>query len=88
MDFVTGLLASRDPIIKITYNIILVIINRFIKYAKMILFHNRYTIEYLGYIILDRLIRHYGIPKIIISDRDKLFTLNYWTTLIALIGTK
>jgi hypothetical protein len=53
MDFVTGLLASRDPIIKITYNVILVIINRFIKYAKIILFYNRYTTEHLGYMILD-----------------------------------
>jgi hypothetical protein len=53
MDFITGLLVSRDPITKVTYNTILVIINRFTKYAKMIPFHNRYTAEHLGYIILD-----------------------------------
>jgi hypothetical protein len=88
MDFVTGLPASRDPVTKITYNAILVIIDRFTKYAEMIPFHNKYTAEHLGYVILDRLIRHHGIPKTIISDRDKLFTSNYWTTLVALIGIK
>jgi hypothetical protein len=88
MDFVTGLPASRDPATKVTYNAILVIIDRFTKYAEMIPFHNKYTAEHLGYVILDRLVRHHGIPKTIISDRDKLFTSNYWTTLVALIGIK
>jgi hypothetical protein len=53
MNFITELLALRDLVIKITYNAILIIINRFTKYAKIILFHNKYTAEHLGYIILD-----------------------------------
>ena len=28
-------------------------------------------------IILNRVVRYYGIPKAIISDRDKLFTSKY-----------
>jgi transposase InsO family protein len=88
MDFVTGLPPSRDPATKLLYNAILVIVDRFTKYAEMIPFRNDYTAVQLGYIILDRLIRYHGIPKSIISDRDKLFTSNYWTTLLAAIGTK
>jgi len=88
MDFVTGLPLSKDPTTHIAYNAILVIVDRFTKYAEMIPFRNDYTAVQLGYVILDRLIRYHGIPRSIISDRDKLFTSNYWTTLIAAIGTK
>jgi hypothetical protein len=54
----------------------------------MILFRHSYTAEQLAQVFLNRIICYYGIPKSIISNRDKLFTLNYWTTLLAAIGTK
>jgi hypothetical protein len=88
MDFVTGLPPSKDPATGIEYNAIMVNIDRFTKGAEMIPFRNDYTAEQLGWILLDRLVRHHGIPKSIISDRDKLFTSNYWATLLAAIGTK
>jgi len=77
MDFVTRLPKLVDPTTKQLYNAILVIVDRFTKYAEMILFWNNYTAEQLGFVILNRLIRYHGILKFIISDRDKLFTLNY-----------
>ena len=36
MDFVTGLLGSTDPATEAKYNAILVIVDRFTKYAEMI----------------------------------------------------
>ena len=54
----------------------------------MILFRHGYTAEQLAHVFKDWIIRYYGIPELIISDRDKLFTSNYWTTLLAAIGTK
>jgi transposase InsO family protein len=88
MDFVTSLPPSRDPATNLVYDAILVIVDRLTKSAEMIPFRSDYEAEHLGYILLDRLVRHHGIPKTIISDRDKLFTSNYWTTLMAMIGTK
>jgi RNase H-like domain found in reverse transcriptase/Reverse transcriptase (RNA-dependent DNA polymerase)/Integrase zinc binding domain/Retroviral aspartyl protease len=88
MDFVTGLPPSEDPATKVKYNAILVIVDRFTKYAEMVPFRNDFTAVQLGSITLDRLVRYHGIPRTIISDRDKLFTSNYWTTLLAMIGTK
>src|SRR5688500_15525072 len=88
MDFVTGLPTSKDPTTGNKYDAILVIVDRFTKYAEMVPFRKDYTAKQLGHVILDRLIRYHGIPKSIISDRDKLFTSNYWTTLLAAIGTK
>jgi hypothetical protein len=77
MDFVTSLPPLKDLATGILYNAILVIVDRFTKYAEMIPFRNDYDAQQLGHIILDRLIRYQGIPKSIISDRDKLFTSNY-----------
>ncbi|PSN58940.1 hypothetical protein BS50DRAFT_509476, partial [Corynespora cassiicola Philippines] len=44
IDFITGLLTSYNPVSKILYNTILVVIDRFTKYAEIILFRNNYTI--------------------------------------------
>jgi len=88
MDFMTGLPLSEDPVTGIKYNAILVIICRLTKGVEIIPFKDTYTAKQLGNILLDKHIRHHGIPKTIISDRDKLFTSNYWTTLMATMGTK
>ncbi|PSN75582.1 hypothetical protein BS50DRAFT_479237, partial [Corynespora cassiicola Philippines] len=44
IDFVTGLLTFYNLILKVLYNTILVVIDRFTKYAEIILFRNNYTI--------------------------------------------
>ena len=77
MDFVTQLPVSEDPVTGYTYNLIFVVVDRFTKYADMIPFRHSYTAEQLAHIFKDRIICYYGIPELIISDRDKLFTLNY-----------
>ena len=38
--------------------------------------------------MLDLLVRYHGIPTVFITDRDKLFTSNYWKTLVAAMGIK
>jgi hypothetical protein len=88
IDFVTELPSLKDPATGLAYDSILVIVDRFTKYALMIPFQRDYTAVQLAHVLKDRLIRDYSIPKIIISDRDKLFTSNYWATLMAEIGTQ
>jgi transposase InsO family protein len=88
MDFVTGLPLSEDPATGLLYDSILVMVDRFSKYAEMVPFRRDYTAVQLAHVVKDRLIRYHGIPKTIVSDRDKLFTSNYWATLMAEIGTK
>ncbi|PSN60873.1 hypothetical protein BS50DRAFT_505447, partial [Corynespora cassiicola Philippines] len=44
IDFITKLLTSYDLVLKVLYNTILVVIDRFIKYVEIILFKNNYTI--------------------------------------------
>jgi hypothetical protein len=57
--------------------LIFVVVDWFTKYAEMILFRHSYTAEQLAHVFKDQIIRYYSIPKLIISNRDKLFTLNY-----------
>jgi hypothetical protein len=77
IDFVTGLPLSKDLATELSYNSILVIVDRFTKYTLIIPFRRDYTAIQLAHVLKDRLIRDHGIPKTIISDRDKLFTSNY-----------
>ena len=61
MDFIVKLLKLKDPITKEEYDAILILMDRLIKYSHMIPFKEKYTAEQLGFVILDRLIRYYGI---------------------------
>ncbi|PSN71620.1 hypothetical protein BS50DRAFT_486601, partial [Corynespora cassiicola Philippines] len=44
IDFITRLLIFYNLVLKVFYNTILVVVNRFIIYIKIILFKNSYTI--------------------------------------------
>ena len=77
INFIIKLLGSTDLATEVKYNIILIIIDRFIKYTKIISYKKKCTADQLKYLILNRLIKYYSILKIIISNRDKLFISNY-----------
>lgn len=86
MDFINKLPLSEDPATDTMYNGILVMVDRLTKYSHFIPYNEEYTAEKLAFLVLDRLIRYHGMPKVFITDRDKLFTSNYWKTLISTIG--
>ena len=88
IDFIMKLPKSKDPVTGITYNLIIVIVDRFTKYLIVVLFKETHTAEQLGHLLLDRLVRDHGVLIMIITDRDKLFTSNYWKTISAAMGTK
>ena len=77
MDFITKLPKSKDPTTSEVYNAIMVIVDRLMKYTIIIPFKEKHNTKQLIFMLLDRLIRDYSIPKLIILDRDKLFTSNY-----------
>ena len=77
MNFITKLSKSKNEITGIIYDNILIIVNKFFKYAHFIVFKETYNAEQLKYIILNKLICYHGIFKRIMSDKNKLFTSNY-----------
>lgn len=86
MDFVTDLPESTDKVTGFKYNAILNVVDRFTKGAEFIPFRKDFTAEQLAEVFKDRVYRYRSIPKSIISDRDKLFTSNFWQTFVAEAG--
>ncbi len=70
------------------YNSILIMINKLIKYLYIIACKKKFIAKQLKYIVLNWLIRYYDIFKELTSDKDKLFTSNYWNTLLSMLETR
>ena len=39
-------------------------------------------------LFFDAVVRHHGLPKVIISDRDPKFTAKFWKSLMTMMGVK
>jgi len=63
-------------------------INKFIKCSYIIACKKKFIAKQLRYIVLNRLIRYHDILKELTSNKDKLFTSNYWKTLLSMLGIR
>ena len=87
MDFITGL-----PVLTNwkgdSYDSILVIVDRL---TKMVHYEPvKVTIDApsLAEVIIDVVVRHYGLPDSIVTDRRLLFTSKFWSLLCYFLGIK
>ena len=67
MDFIEGLVSEG-------YDAILVIVDRYTKYAHFIPLKHPFTAQGVAKLVLEHVFRLHGLPKSIISDRDRMFT--------------
>ena len=88
MDFITRLPYSQDQATGVSYDAILVMVDKLTKYAHFVLTKQSINTEQLAHLVLDRLVRYHGLLEAILTDRDKLFTSAYWKTLLNAIGIK
>jgi hypothetical protein len=82
LDFIVKLPLLKEVLIGVTYDFILVVTDRLIKYAYFIPYKEGLTVEELVYTFNRNIITNYGILKKIINNRDKLFISNFWKLLI------
>jgi transposase InsO family protein len=47
-----------------------------------------FTAQGVAKVFLDNVVKLHGMPRTIESDRDKLFTSQFWKQLISLMGVK
>ena len=77
MDFIVKLLKSDDPTTGVTYNSILVVVDRLTKYSYFISCNKTITAKELAHLVLNRIVRIHRLLQRLVTDRDKLFTSNY-----------
>jgi hypothetical protein len=80
LDFVEGLPRSGQ------YNCILVVVNKFSKFAHFIPLRHPFTAFSVTKLFLDNIYKLHGMPASIISDRDRVFTSALWMELFSLAG--
>lgn len=78
MDFVEGLPSSGGK------NCILVVVDRFSKYAHFIPLAHPFTALSVAKLFLQHVYRLHGLSSSIISDRDEVFTSQLWQELFHL----
>ncbi|KAK3043574.1 hypothetical protein RJ639_002153 [Escallonia herrerae] len=67
---------------------IMVVVDRFSKYATFVTSPTDCTAEEATRLFLKNVVKYWGLPKIIVSDRDPRFTGKFWTELFKLLGTE
>lgn len=82
MDFIEGLPKSNG------FDVILVVVDRLTKYTHFIPLKHPYTAARVADAFMDNIVKLHGAPKVIISDRDRVFTSALWRALFRAIGTK
>ena len=86
MDFIMDLPTAAGK--QRGYDTILVIMDRFTKYAHYIPTTKRVTSDTLATIFLDHIFSKYGMPEGIVSDRGTLFTSAFWRSFCAILACK
>jgi hypothetical protein len=82
MDFVTGLLKSEGR------NVIMVVVDRLTNYAHFFSLSHPFKASKVATTFMEMVQNLHGVPKIIISDKDPIFTRNFWTKLFSCLGTQ
>jgi len=82
MDFIVGLPTSEG------YNWVLVIVGRYSKYATFIPAPKECSAEQAVHLFFKHVVKYWGLPKSIVSDRDTRFTGRFWTELFKLMGSE
>ena len=83
LDFVTGLPRNQN-----LNESIMVVVDKLSKVAHFISVKTTYKDANIDDIFLKQIFRLYGIPKVIISDRDPKFIGNFWRFLFKGLNTK
>ncbi|KAF1326246.1 putative retroelement, partial [Globisporangium splendens] len=82
MDFITGLPVSEG------FDAIFVTVDKLSKRPKYHPTHSTADAEGTAKVFFEAVVRHHGLPKVIISDRDPKFTSDFWKSLTKLMGIK
>jgi transposase InsO family protein len=79
MDFVTDLPPSKRR--GKAYDSILVVVDRYTKMARYIPVLKTIDAPTLADVFVSKILRHYGVPQSIVTDRGTVFTAKFWASI-------
>ncbi|RVW30894.1 Transposon Tf2-12 polyprotein [Vitis vinifera] len=82
MDFIIGFPKVRD------FKSVFVVVDRFSKYAVFIPAPNACPAEEAAKLFFSNIVKHFGLPRDIVSDRDTRFTGKFWVELFKLLSSE
>lgn len=82
MDFIEGLPTSGHA------NCIMVVVDKFTRYAHFIPLHHPFNAATVAIAYLDNVFKLHSLPKVMISDRDPIFTSRFWQELFNRVGNE
>ena len=86
MDFITDLPPSRRG--NNAFDAILVVIDRFTKYARYVPYRKTMNAKQLATVLVDNIFMDFGLPDGIVSDRGSVFTSAYWSSVCFVLKIK
>ncbi|XP_042958052.1 uncharacterized protein LOC122293563 [Carya illinoinensis] len=81
MDFIEGLPSSDG------YTVIFTVVDRFTKFGHFFSLAHPYSASKVAQVFFSGVFKLHGLPKSIVSDRDAIFTSNFWKELFRLQDT-
>ncbi len=82
LNFIVKLSKSKERVMRTTYDSILMITDRLIKYEYFLSYKKATFAEDLTYTFLRMIVANHELSDEIISNKDKLFTLKFWKLLM------
>jgi hypothetical protein len=82
MYFITDLPKSEGK------SVIMVVVDKLTKYAQFCALSHPFKASIVTTAFMDIVQKLHGTPKIIVSDRDPIFTGNFWIELFSCLGTQ
>ena len=79
MDFIESLPLSQGK------TALLVVVDRLSKYAHFLPIAHPFTASQVAQLFLDNVYKLHGLPKSIVSDRDKVFMSLFWQSLFKML---
>ena len=79
MDFIEGLPRSEG------FSVTLVVVDRLTKYAHFIPVKHPYTTYSIVLLFLENVVKLYGLPSTIMSDKDTIFLNKFWKRVVQAI---